>query len=296
MRAWLPPWERTWITFKWTALSVALLFLIAPVAGNAACQSISVTPLPFGNYTGTALSFTATVTAHCDNGFAYIIGIGTGSSGNDASRTMHSGSNVLNYQMYSDAAYTSYWGTTTPGDTHYVNATGTGANQTFNIYGLVPAGQLVSPGSYGDAMIAFLSNTGLFVGLSISATVVANCTVSASTLAFGNYTGALLNNACAVTVTCTNTTSFDIGLDAGMAAGATVTTRMMTGPSSAKLNYALFRDGARTQNWGNTVGIDTLSGQGNGTPVAYSVFGQLPAGQYVAPGDYTDTVVATITY
>ncbi len=274
---------------------MALLLLIAPVAGNAACQSLSVTPLPFGNYTGAALSFTATVTAKCDNGYAYIIGIGGGSSGNEASRTMRSGSNVLNFQIYSDAAHTSYWGSINPGN-NYVNETGTGANQTFTIYGLVPAGQLVPPGSYSDSMITFLYQTGLFVFLGASATVVANCTVSASTLAFGNYTGALTNNACAVTVTCTNTTSFDIGLDAGMATGATVTTRMMTGPSSARLNYALFRDGARTQNWGNTVGVDTLPGQGNGTPVAYSVFGQLPAGQYVAPGDYTDTVVATITY
>ena len=56
-----------------------------------------------------------------------------------------------------------------------------------------------------------------------------------------------------MTVTCTNTTTFNIGLNAGTATGATVTTRKMTGPASATLNYKLFRDSARTQNWGNTV-------------------------------------------
>ena len=275
-------------------LGLVLMFLLAPIAGNAACQSITVTSLVFGNYTGTALSYTATVTAKCDLGFAYIIGIGPGQSGNGSARTMLSGPNVLNYQMYQDAAHTVYWGDY-PG-TNAESKTGTGAYQTFNIYGLVPAGQLVTPGSYSDSMIAYLYNTGLYVNLSISATVVANCTVSASTMTFGNYTGTLINTTSGLTVTCTNTTTFNIGLNAGTAIGATVTGRKMTGPASATLNYILFRDSARTQNWGNTVGTDTLLTQGNGTALQYGVYGQLPAGQNPNAGSYSDTIIATITY
>jgi spore coat protein U-like protein len=70
----------------------------------------------------------------------------------------------------------------------------------------------------------------------------------------------------------------------------------MTSPASGTLNYKLFRDSARTQNWGNTVGTDTLISQGNGSALQYSVFGQVPAGQTVNPGVYSDTIIATITY
>jgi hypothetical protein len=67
-------------------------------------------------------------------------------------------------------------------------------------------------------------------------------------------------------------------------------------PASAKLNYTLFRDSAHTKNWGNTVGTDTLLSQGNCTALQFSVYGQILAGQYVAPGAYSDTIIATVTY
>jgi spore coat protein U-like protein len=112
----------------------------------------------------------------------------------------------------------------------------------------------------------------------------------------GNYTGVVLNAASTLTVTCTNTTSFNIGLNAGTYTGATVTTRRMTGPGGASLNYKLFRDSGLTLNWGSTVGSDTFSSTGNGLAQNFSVYGQIPAGQLVTPGTYNDTIVATITY
>jgi spore coat protein U-like protein len=70
----------------------------------------------------------------------------------------------------------------------------------------------------------------------------------------------------------------------------------MTGPSSALLGYKLFSNSGYTTNWGNTVGTDTVAGIGTGTAQSLSVYGQLPAGQFVRPGNYTDTVIATVTY
>jgi spore coat protein U-like protein len=130
----------------------------------------------------------------------------------------------------------------------------------------------------------------------VTATVAATCLISATTLAFGSYTGALVNASSSISVTCTNTTPYNVGLDAGTAAGATVTTRKMTGPASALLNYALYRDAAHAQNWGTTVGTDTVAGTGNGSAQTLTVFGQLPANQFVTPGAYTDTITATISY
>jgi spore coat protein U-like protein len=130
----------------------------------------------------------------------------------------------------------------------------------------------------------------------ITATVQATCLVSATPLALGTYTGAVANSTSAVSVTCTNTTPYNVGLSAGLATGATVTTRQMTGPASAVLSYALFSDSSRTVNWGQTIGTDTVTGTGNGAAQAITVYGQATAGQFVAPGSYTDTITATVTY
>jgi len=130
----------------------------------------------------------------------------------------------------------------------------------------------------------------------VSATVQATCLVSATPLAFGTYTGISANSTSTVSVTCTNTTPYNVSLSAGLATGATVTTRKMTGPASALLTYAMFTDAARTLNWGGTIGTDTVPGTGNGAAQAITVYGQVPAGQYVAPGAYADTITATVTY
>ncbi len=130
----------------------------------------------------------------------------------------------------------------------------------------------------------------------VSATVQSTCLISATSLAFGTYTGTAVNSTSTVSVTCTNTTTYNVGLNAGLASGATVTTRKMTGPSSSLLAYSLYSDSARSVNWGQTVGTDTVSGTGNGSAQSLTVYGLLPAAQYVNPGSYTDTITATITY
>lgn len=130
----------------------------------------------------------------------------------------------------------------------------------------------------------------------VTATVQATCTVSATNLAFGVYTGVQATGTTAISVSCTNTTAYQVGLNAGTTSGATVTTRQMTGPSAALLSYALYRDAARTQNWGNTAGTDTVSGTGDGNTRSITVYGNVPAGQYVTPGSYSDTIVVTVTY
>ena len=135
--------------------------------------------------------------------------------------------------------------------------------------------------------------------MNVTATVQATCTISTSAMAFGTYTGVVLNSTATVTVTCTNTTPYTVGLNAGTGTSptATVTTRHMTGPSSAQLNYALTQDSGHATNWGNTGGTDTpASANGNGSAVNLTVYGQIAAGQYVTPGSYSDTVTATVNF
>jgi spore coat protein U-like protein len=129
----------------------------------------------------------------------------------------------------------------------------------------------------------------------VTVTVQASCQITATALGFTTYTGALDVATSAVTLICTDTTTYNVGLSAGSTPGATVGTRQMaSGPS--RLAYALYSDAGRTVNWGNTVGTDTVAGTGNGNSQVLTVYGRVAAGQLVKPGTYSDTVIATVTY
>ncbi len=130
----------------------------------------------------------------------------------------------------------------------------------------------------------------------VSATVQAACSISAAALSFGTYTGAAINATTTVTATCTNTTPYSIGLNPGTATGATVTTRKMTGPGSATVAYSLYSDPGRSINWGQTVGVDTVSAVGSGSAQSLTVYGQTAGGQLATPGSYSDTITVTVTY
>ncbi len=280
-------------------LSLALLIVPCAKAQLFTC-SVSSPAVNFGNYSGTQVTPGATpVSVSCPLLFSYNIGLnaGTGAGATTTTRKMTGPSGAtLNYQLFQNASHTTNWGNTVGTDT--VSGTGSGLAQTLNIYPLLPTGQNNVPGTYIDTITVsaqdlFGTSTATFT---VTATIVANCLLSATSLNMGNYAGVKLNANSTLTVTCTNTTSFNIGLSAGTSPGATVMTRKMTGPGSAMLNYSLFRDSGLTQNWGMTVGTDTLSSTGNGVAQNFSVYGQIPAGQFVTPGTYNDTIIATITY
>jgi spore coat protein U-like protein len=140
----------------------------------------------------------------------------------------------------------------------------------------------------------------------VTATVLARCSTSAATLAFGNYNpgGGNVDQTSNVTVNCTKNTAFNVGLNAGLAPAATVTTRRMrsAGTPAEELAYSLYTTAARTINWGNTVGTDTLVGTGTGfgNALTYTVFGRVPdtaANQNaLVAADYADTITVTVTY
>jgi spore coat protein U-like protein len=130
----------------------------------------------------------------------------------------------------------------------------------------------------------------------VSATVLKDCIVSATSMAFNNYTGAVNSSTSTVTVTCTNTTTYTVGLSAGLASGATVSTRQMQN-GAALLNYGLFTNATWTTYWGNSSTAPTwVSGTGNGSAQVLTVYGQIAAGQYPTPGSYSDTITATVSY
>lgn len=132
--------------------------------------------------------------------------------------------------------------------------------------------------------------------IAVSATVQATCTNTATPLAFGTYSGVQSDSTASITVTCTNTTPYTVGMNAGTATTATVTSRRMTGAVGVFLAYSLYSDTGRTINWGMTVGTDTIAGTGTGAGQALTIYGRVAAAQFPAPGAYTDTIIATVTY
>jgi spore coat protein U-like protein len=131
--------------------------------------------------------------------------------------------------------------------------------------------------------------------LVVTATVLAVCAIAVTPLSFGNYSAAVLNIPATLSVTCTSTTPYNVGLNAGTSTGATVTTRRMTNGANT-LQYTLSSDAAHSVNIGQTIGTDTIAGTGNGSVQTITIYGQILANQYVVPGVYSDTVTATITY
>ena len=132
----------------------------------------------------------------------------------------------------------------------------------------------------------------------VQLTITSSCTINgATTLDFGSN-GVLtsaLDQSSTITVQCTNTTPYNVGLSSGAAPGATVTTRKMTN-GAATINYSLYSNAGRTTNWGNTVGTDTVSATGDGASQAFTVYGRVPAQTTPAAGAYSDTITVTVTY
>jgi spore coat protein U-like protein len=132
----------------------------------------------------------------------------------------------------------------------------------------------------------------------VDVTIQAQCLInSASNLSFGTQ-GVLIANVdqtSTIVVQCTDTTTYDIGLDKGTGTGASVATRKLTNGSTT-INYSLYTNVGRSTVWGNTVSTDTVSATGNGAAQSYTVYGRIPAQTTPAPNAYSDTITITVTY
>jgi spore coat protein U-like protein len=126
----------------------------------------------------------------------------------------------------------------------------------------------------------------------------ASCTVnSAATLDFatGDALAANIDQTSTIRIECSGRTPYSIGLDAGAGAGATAAVRKLTG-AAASVDYALYRDGARTMLWGDTVGIDAEAATCSGVAQTHTLYGRVTAQPTPVPGTYTDTITVTVTY
>jgi spore coat protein U-like protein len=141
----------------------------------------------------------------------------------------------------------------------------------------------------------------------VTANVAAKCQVVApgAALAFGAYDPSAAAPVAQLTVQfhCTKGTTWTITLDAGLNAGkGAFGTRAMSSGTNY-LGYELYTDNtyAAGKVWATTLPsaagtYDTGTGTGGTTADSVTVYGQLPAGQYVAPGSYSDTITFVVNY
>jgi spore coat protein U-like protein len=121
----------------------------------------------------------------------------------------------------------------------------------------------------------------------VTANVQSACLVAATDLAFGNYSATVgpVDSTSTITVTCSS------GLPYAVSVGATPNARTMTRTlGGGSLNYGMYNEGARS------TGFAVASASGSGVGQAYTVYGRIPASQFVPTGNYTDTVNVTVNY
>ena len=136
------------------ATTTTNLAVSATVTANC---TVSSSALAFGNVNplGGNVDAAGGITVTCTNGTGWsaAAGLGSGSGASFAARRMSQGANLLDYNLYTDAARSNVWGDGT-GSTTVFSDTGTGLAQPVVVYGRVPSGQpTVLPGGYSDSVL-----------------------------------------------------------------------------------------------------------------------------------------------
>jgi spore coat protein U-like protein len=132
----------------------ALLVLLMTARAEAAC-TITTTSVAFGTYdvfTATPDDANGTVQISCTPRENIQVNLSRGSSATFNPRTLRSGTNILTYNLFRNAARTQIWGDGTGGTS--VFSGNNIRNRTLTIYGRVPAAQDAAVGNYSDTIVA----------------------------------------------------------------------------------------------------------------------------------------------
>jgi spore coat protein U-like protein len=124
-----------------------------------------------------------------------------------------------------------------------------------------------------------------------------------------NTLSAVIDSTSNLSVLCTNTTPYSVSLNGGNT--GTIAQRLLVS-SGVNVNYNLYTDNTYGTIWGDgttgkTVGLNgstvvqssggTLGGAGTGATQTLTIYGQVAAPQAaVAPGTYTDNIIATVNF
>lgn len=91
----------------------------------------------------------------CVSRTAWQVGLDNGQHASGTIRRMVQGANAITYQLYSDNAFSTPWGSTLNTDT--VSGTGNGSSQTLKVYGQVAPQSGLVAGSYSDTITVMVT-------------------------------------------------------------------------------------------------------------------------------------------
>ena len=157
-----------------SALTLGLAGLLGARDAEAACTgvglfscsaTVTVPLLAFGNYDPSSLTPKDNTTAINVVGtvtglgilvtLSYSIGLSAGTGGSIANRQLTGpGSTPLGYNLYTTNARTAVWGAGTVTDSYSALASvgGNSVPRSYTVYGRIPIGQYVAPGSYSNTI------------------------------------------------------------------------------------------------------------------------------------------------
>ncbi len=311
-------------------LTILLAVASAPAAFAQSCN-FSYTPsssMDFGNIDvtdNTVFDTTITLNITCTGGnnrnvrVCPSISSGTGGA-ISTTRYLLNGANQMTFNIYQDSGHGTIWGSyfwgfapLPPTIDLRLPPAGTGT-ATATLYARINAGQTTLPaGTYSSAFSgshtrfayayrnvgncnAIGSTNATQVPFSVTTANVASCNVTATNLDFGpvnNLSGNLDVNGSA-SVTCTNQLPYKVLLDDGLTGTGPTSRRMTLGGNH--VTYGLYRDAARTLAWGDTSGVNSLSGTGSGNAQTIDIYGRVPPQTIPPAGTYSDTIVITVEY
>jgi spore coat protein U-like protein len=129
-----------------------------PIGANVIniCDTLTATNLSFGNYnptSSTPTTGTNSISMRCSINDAYTISLDSGqtSGASISQRMMTNGIQTLNYNLYTSSSHSSIWGDGITGGST-VAGSGTGALQTYTVYGLIPNNQVIAQGVFSDTI------------------------------------------------------------------------------------------------------------------------------------------------
>ncbi|QIL03193.1 spore coat protein U domain-containing protein [Sphingomonas sinipercae] len=124
---------------------------VASAAPACGLQSVGVNFGAYSPLSGSSTDGVGQIRVSCDASTTYTIRLESG--GNPSARGMTGGSDVLQYQLYTDAGRFTAWGDGAAGTSTMVSDQ---VHGIFPVYGRIPGGQNVRPGTYTDTIVVTL--------------------------------------------------------------------------------------------------------------------------------------------
>lgn len=155
-------------SFLATIFVIGAWLSMADAQAIGASCTVSSTATAFGYYdpvNPTANDTTGSISVSCQAavalGVSYQISLNAGAYGSLSQRQLGSSDSRLGYQLYTSTARSTVWGDGTSGTSAvsdgYLLAVLTVVTRSYSVYGRMPAGQNVAPGTYNDAITVQLT-------------------------------------------------------------------------------------------------------------------------------------------